>query len=206
MDFEIDHLVVTAETLEEGVAEVEARLGVTMAPGGAHPFMGTHNKLLSIGPGLYLEVIAVDPAATAPGHARWFALDDFAGPPRLSHWVARGSDLDGALARAPAGAGRAMAAARGALSWRIAVPEDGRLPYEGMFLGLIEWDGTAHPADALADSGCRLEMLELVHPRPAELRGVLDPIVTDARVVVREGPVAQLRAHLETPRGPRVLA
>ncbi len=206
MDFEIDHLVVTAQTLEEGVAQIEARLGVTMAPVGAHPLMSTHNRLLLIGPGLYLEVIAVDPAAAPPDHARWFGLDSFAGPPRLSHWVARGTDLDGALARAPAGAGRAMAVSRGALSWRMSVPEDGRLPYEGLFPGLIEWDGAAHPADTLPDAGCRLEMLELVHPRVGELRGVLDPIVTDARVVVREGPAAQLRAHLETPLGPRVLA
>jgi len=32
---------------------------------GAHPLMGTHNRLLALGD-LYLEVIAVDPAAQPP--------------------------------------------------------------------------------------------------------------------------------------------
>ncbi len=206
MDFELDHLVVTSESLEGGVADIEARLGVTLAAGGAHAAMGTHNRLLQLGDGLYLEVIAPDPAAPAPGHPRWFGLDAVAGPARLTHWVARGADLESALARAPQGLGRATALARGDLRWRITVPNDGRQPFDGAFPALIDWQGPAHPADTLPDAGCRLDMLELVHPRAVELRRALDPIVTDARVVVREGPVAQLRAHLETPLGPRVLA
>ena len=43
-----DHLVVAARTLEEGAAWVEARLGVAPVPGGKHPTMGTHNRLLRI--------------------------------------------------------------------------------------------------------------------------------------------------------------
>ena len=39
----------------------EGALGATPAPGGHHPLMGTHNQLLSLGPGEYLEVIAIDP-------------------------------------------------------------------------------------------------------------------------------------------------
>ena len=35
--------------------------------GGRHPHMGTHNRLLSLGPDLYLEVIAVDPDARSAG-------------------------------------------------------------------------------------------------------------------------------------------
>ena len=31
-----------------------------MVPGGKHAFMGTHNCLLGLGPGFYLEVIAID--------------------------------------------------------------------------------------------------------------------------------------------------
>ena len=63
---ELDHLVVSAATLAEGVAYVEEALGVAMAGGGEHAHMGTHNRLLSLGPSDYLEVIAVDPLYARP--------------------------------------------------------------------------------------------------------------------------------------------
>ena len=56
----IDHLVIAAETLAEGVAWVEDRLGIACSGGGAHPAMGTHNRLIRLGD-LYLEVIAIEP-------------------------------------------------------------------------------------------------------------------------------------------------
>jgi len=43
-----DHLVVAARTLDEGAAWCEATLGVVPAPGGKHPLMATHNRLLAI--------------------------------------------------------------------------------------------------------------------------------------------------------------
>ncbi|MEH6774342.1 MAG: VOC family protein, partial [Cereibacter changlensis] len=100
----LDHLAVAAETLDEGVAAVEAALGVTLAGGGQHGHMGTHNRLLGLGD-LYLEVIAVEPAAPAPAWPRWFDLDHFPGPPRLANWVARCDDLDAEIAASPAGIG-----------------------------------------------------------------------------------------------------
>jgi hypothetical protein len=48
LSVQLDHLVIAAATLEEGVAWCEATLGVTPGPGGKHPLMGTHNRLLSI--------------------------------------------------------------------------------------------------------------------------------------------------------------
>ena len=55
-----DHIAITATTLQEGVDWVEAALGVTLAGGGKHNLMATHNRLLGLGD-LYLEVIAIDP-------------------------------------------------------------------------------------------------------------------------------------------------
>ncbi len=59
----LDHLVIAARTLDEGARYVAARLGVETAAGGAHPLMRTHNRLLNLYGGAYLEVIAIDPAA-----------------------------------------------------------------------------------------------------------------------------------------------
>ena len=94
----LDHLVVSARTLEEGVQYVADTLGVAPAGGGAHPLMRTHNRLLNLWGGAYLEVIAADPHAPstqAGTRGRLFALDDPAtrarleSGPYLSHWVAR---------------------------------------------------------------------------------------------------------------------
>ncbi|KKK66777.1 hypothetical protein LCGC14_2960670, partial [marine sediment metagenome] len=90
---ELDHLAVAGTTLEAARSYVEEQLGVGMSAGGAHVTMGTHNALLGLGPGRYLEAIAIDPRARAPRHARWFGLDSFAGPARLVAWILRCSDL-----------------------------------------------------------------------------------------------------------------
>jgi hypothetical protein len=198
-----DHLVVTATDLAAGAAEVEAALGVPLEPGGRHATMGTHNRLLSLGPGLYLEVIAPDPGLPAPAQPRWFDLDRFAGPARLTHWAARTGDLDAALAAAPPGTGRIHALARDAFRWRVAIPEDGRHPFGGAFPLLIEWQGPAHPADRLTDRGCRLERLTLRHPAAAALRAALEGLA-DPRIAVEPGGPG-LEARIATPAGTRVL-
>jgi len=66
----LDHLIVAATNLEQGVAWIEERLGAHPQPGGKHVAMGTHNALLRIGARVYLEIIAVDPTASAPQRSR----------------------------------------------------------------------------------------------------------------------------------------
>jgi hypothetical protein len=45
---QLDHLVVVAATLEQGVQWCERVLGITPGPGGDHALMGTHNRLFSV--------------------------------------------------------------------------------------------------------------------------------------------------------------
>ncbi|OWQ84725.1 hypothetical protein CDN99_23615 [Roseateles aquatilis] len=173
MSMEVDHLVVAANTLEEGRAWCERVLGVAPQPGGRHALMGTHNLLLDISapnyPRAYLEIIAIDPEAVPPGRPRWFDLDQPAvqdrlkDGPALLHWVARVPNLDATLAYwlgEGIDAGKAVEAARGDLSWRIALRDDGRrLRKEGLPVP-IEWQGDAHPTDKLPASGVQLLSFE----------------------------------------------
>lgn len=199
----LDHLAVSCADLAEGVEAVADALGVRLEPGGQHPTMGSHNRLLSLGPDEYLEVIAIDPDAPPPGRPRWFRLDGFQGKPRLTNWVARVDDLDAALAGAVPGTGRATDLARGDFRWRMAVPDDGRLPFDDAHPALIEWQGGLKPQDRLPDAGCRLERLEIAHPEAERLREAIR--LADPRVVFVTGPKA-LRATIRSSQGVRVLS
>ncbi len=198
----LDHIAVSAMTLEEGIAAVEAALGVPLQPGGKHSYMGTHNALLGMGPGFYLEVIAIDPTAPRPAHPRWFDLDHFQGRPRLTNWILRVPDLDAALAQAPEGTGRPVSLARGDFRWRMGIPADGKLPFDNLYPALIQWQDTLHPADRLPDSGCRLTRLEVFHPDAAGLRRAVE--MDDPHVLIGEGE-PRMRAVIETPAGLRIL-
>ena len=174
MDIHFDHVVIAARYLEEGVAWVESRLGVAMGAGGKHDAMGTHNRLLSLGPGRFLEVIAIDPAAPPPGRARWFELDTpamqarLARGPALVTWVARTDDIDAAIATGAFGEPDVLPLVRGDFRWRIGVPPDGSLPLSGIAPTIIQW-ATRHPSEVLPDVGCRLEKLTLCHPQAATM-------------------------------------
>jgi hypothetical protein len=194
-----DHIAISAETLAAGTAYVESTLGVTLGPKGHHPHMATHNRLLGLGD-LYLEVIAIDPDAPKPLWPRWFDLDHFAGPPRLTNWVARTDDLPATLTQTLPGTGTPIALSRGPYRWQMAVPADGKLPLGGIHPALIHWEGPHHPTQALPDSNIRLTRLTLSHPQ-ADL---LHPLITDPRIHLIPGPHA-LTAAFDTPNGPRTL-
>lgn len=200
---QLDHLAVAGSTLEEASAAVEAALGVAMQPGGKHDLFGTHNRLLGLADGLYLEAIAVDPGAPLPGRPRWFDLDRFSGAARPCNWVCRTDDLDAVLARLPDGAGVPVALRRGDLRWSMAVPQDGILPFDNLFPALIEWQGALHPAAMLAPSGCALRRLVVAHPQAEALRQALAGFA-DPRVVFETGAPG-LMAEFDTPHGVRVL-
>lgn len=203
MTLRLDHLAVSARSLDEGAAAVEAALGVALEPGGKHPHMATHNRLLNLGD-IYLEVIAADPSAPAPAWPRWFDLDRFDGPPRLTNWIARTDDLEAAVADAPPGIGIPVALARGDLRWRMAVPADGVLPFANAFPALIQWEGEAHPAHRLPDRGVRLLHLTITHPEAPALRAALAGRLEDPRVAIETGQQA-MRATFSTPLGERSL-
>jgi len=210
----IDHLVLAARDLAQGTAWLEALLGVRLSPGGAHLAMGTHNRLLRLGPQLYLELIAIDPAAAAPARPRWFALDTaemrarLAERPRLIHWVARSTDIlaESAACRLPLGEVTPMR--RGEFEWLITVPADGHLPGDGLIPTLIEWRVPQHPAAGLPEAGCSLMKLEGFHPDPVQIGAVLTGLGLDKALALHSaapGEAPMLLAYLKTPLGLREL-
>ncbi len=172
--------------------------------------MGTHNLLLRLGPTMFLEVIAPNPAAPAPPRPRWFALDCLQpdSPPALSTWVVRTTDMPASVAAATEALGRVEPMSRGALNWLITIPEDGSVALDGAGPALIEWQAAVHPASGLEDRGLALEKLEIIHPEPDRVARLLGALKLDAPVSVRHaqsGESARLAAHIRTPQGLCVL-
>jgi hypothetical protein len=175
----LDHIAIGCDTLEQGAAYVRDRLGIDMPAGGRHERMGTHNLLMRIGARVYLELIAIDPAAPSSGRPRWFALDDPAQRARLAErprpiaWIAGTPDIAAALAECPADLGTPVEMTRGALRWRISLRADGVLPEGGALPVLIEWPLGLHPGARMADLGARLVRVCIAHPKPERIEAQL---------------------------------
>lgn len=151
MEHWIDHLVLAAPSLADGIAHVEVLTGVAPVPGGSHPGRGTCNALASLGARTYLEVIAPDP--DQPGlERRSFGLADPPSEPRLLAFAVGCADIDATVERlraaGHAGVGHPAAMTRlrpdgRELAWRLAFIGDapvGARPF------LISWDGGSSPA------------------------------------------------------------
>jgi hypothetical protein len=198
----VDHLVWAAPDLDRAVAELETLTGERAHPGGAHPGNGTRNAVLGLGGGVYLEVLAPDPAqsaavATATNLARLPGptLHTFAvASPRLDRIAAKlekaGLPHAGIIPmsrRLPSGQ---------LVRWRLLTPAGHA--YGPLMPFFIDWGDSPHPSEALAGDACQLSALRLSHPEAWSLGPLLERL--EVEVEVATGP-AGLVAELETPKG-----
>ena len=200
----LDHIAVLGGTLQAATQACESAFGTELLPGGQHAAFGTHNRLLGLEGGLYLEAIAIDPGAPAPGRPRWFGLDAFTGPARLDKWICRVPDMAKALRALPE-AGQPIALERGDLRWTMAVPDSGQLPFDGLFPALIEWHSPNPPGDRLPGQGRHLRSLILRHPQADALRDRLTPFLDSALIRFEAAPQPGMSARFETAQGEVVL-
>lgn len=230
MKSQIDHLVILAQTLDQGVAWCEATLGVTPGPGGEHPQFGTHNRLIKIAtpkfPLAYLEIIAINPEAKSQGDTkvkRWFDMDEttlqaaVVVAPQLVHFVAQTDELQaGRTALKALGIDRGPAlqtsrhSRKGLLQWQITVREDGQRLFDGALPSLIQWGKPdaaeplrLHPRNSLPRSGVTLQSVAVTHPTATKLQAAYEAIGLTG-VTVEDGP-ANITVTLNTPKGPVTL-
>jgi Glyoxalase-like domain len=226
MQSQIDHLVIVAHTLDQGVAWCEATLGITPGPGGEHALFGTHNRLFKIAtPAFthaYCEIIAINSIA-AHAHKiwakRWFDMDNPAlqaavtVQPRLVHFVGSTPAVQvacEALAALGIDRGAVVQASRatpgGLLQWQITVRGDGQRLFHGALPSLIQWGAPdaaepllLHPRNSLPRSGVTLRSLSVTHPEAAALQTAYAAIGLP-NIAIAPGP-ANLSATLHTPKG-----
>jgi len=194
----LDHLLFGAPDLDGGVREVTARLGVAPAAGGVHPTMGTANALLSLGGGVYLEVLAPAPGQT---ELRGFGRE-LAGleTPAIVNWAAQASDLAAVAAAATAAGlvpsgpvpGSRRTEAGELLEWRMLLI--GGHDFGTFVPFFIDWGATQHPS-ITSPAGPRLLRFSVTHPRAAELSGLYGALALD--IEVAEGATPRFTAEIE---------
>jgi hypothetical protein len=226
MKSQIDHLVVAAHSLQQGVEWCEATLGITPAAGGEHEKYGTHNRLFKIAtpafPVAYLEIIAINPDAVIekkPPPTRWFDLDnsqlqaELLKSPRLIHFVANTSNIQDArhawkaqgIDRGPV-IHASRKTPKGLLQWQITVRLDGDRLFDGTLPTLIQWGKPEaadpmhlHPRNHLPRSGVSLKSLSVSHPSAGKIQAAYDAISL-GNISVSEG-TANIVVTLQTPKG-----
>lgn len=199
----IDHLIYASVNLQRGMDEIENLLGVRPVRGGRHPAWGTHNALLSLGAGVYLEIIARDPELPAPARGLLVDIPE-GGRSRLVTWVHRAEHLQGAAAElrdAGFKIGEIESGSRATpdgneIRWHLtdpyAMPMDGAIPF------LINWGTTPHPSTVVPQGG-RFESLLIEHPEANHVRRALSVLGADVEVI--EGDTFRLSSTLETTHG-----
>lgn len=199
----LDHLVYGAPALDPAIDDIERLLGVRPAYGGKHAGGLTHNALLSLGTGSYLEIIAPVANAKASTEPLPFGLDSLT-TPRLVTWAVAVDDVDGrarAARKRGYDPGAIVAGARelpdgSSLTWRLALrPQpagDGLVPF------IIQWLSQAHPSTT-SPAGCQFVSLRAEHPEPASIQAVLDALAVRMEVV--SGPAPRLIATIDSPNG-----
>lgn len=211
----LDHIVIAARSLEQGEQYIKDLLGVDIPVGGRHDMMGTHNRVMSLGNGVYLEVIAISPDMSRPAQPRWFGLDDphvrksIEKTPRLLTWAVNTSDLDELTAHSNVSLGCIRQAQRDDLKWRVAISEDGRMPGAGFVPLCIQWLVDFHPSERMQQPGCRFRWLKLYHPAKLWLSGALEAIGAAHLVSIEEiddHHPAYMEMKVDCPKGEVIIS
>ncbi|MCB5160915.1 VOC family protein [Marinomonas algarum] len=207
----IDHIVIGADSLEQGIASLEASLGVTLPKASKHEAMSTHNAVAPVGNESFIEVLAIDPEAPNPGRARWFDMDNpqvqarFKDSAQSYHWVVGTSDLNAVVENSSIDLGEIVTFTRGERSWRLTIPKDGSLSEQGLIPTFIEWSPGAHPSTGMKDLGITLNRVVLTHPDPASLQQKLDELGVSHLASVLAGDTAGIAFEMQNDQGDIVL-
>ncbi len=210
MKVHLDHLVIAADTIQQGVDWLSEKFSVIIPAGGKHLRMGTHNCLMRIGEGIFLEIIAIDPALAAPDRPRWFGLDQrylqesIKIQPRLLTWAVNTENLRHLLKNSDFDYGDIEPMSRGYLDWLITIRKDGTLAADGAIPVLLQWNTSEHPSNQMQYLDCELEQLKIICPYAYWLEDKLKFIGVRHLVAVHHSSdtaTTRLHAKLRTPNG-----
>ena len=207
MTLQLDHILLGVPDLDAGAAAFTKLTGVKPVVGGSHPGFGTRNQLVALGPNVFFELIAPDPAQ--PERSTGRAAEIAAMPyPALITFALQTKDMNAACAAAERAGLKltrrdAMSRTRPdgvRLDWTVA--HFTHPAYAGVIPFAIDWQGSPHPSTT-TPTGCTVRGFTVLHPEPAPLERIYAALGIDipVRGALRPGFVLTL----DTPKGEVVL-
>lgn len=197
----IDHLILAINDLDKGMQEFEAMTGVKPVFGGAHPFSFSHNALVSLGDGMYVEIMAPRPDATQ-------VPDIFKTLTHLTPygWALHSTDIhksaswlqDQGFPTDSIRPGSRQKPDGQTLSWSTLVINETLSAYNPFF---IQWGaGSAHPS-LTSPGGCSLALVQWSLTKPERFKSLITALKIPGEVVTSANGEDRMRISLRTPRG-----
>ena len=198
----IDHVIVGAANLNAAIVEMERLTGVRPVIGGIHPGRGTHNALMSLGDGTYLEILAPDPAQ-AVDNAELRELRALTHPTPVG-WAAsadKETELRSVLAAAKIAASGSVPGSRAkpdgsVLHWITFGYAELDNPLAPFFI--IWGDRSLHPSQS-SPPGCRLDSLAIESPDAAAIASAVRPLKLG--IAISGAAQNRMKLALSCPRG-----
>lgn len=199
----LDHIVWAVPDLDAGIRTITDLTGIEPVSGGKAPGRErSHNALISLGDGAYLEIFS---PSRAGGGGRWGKLIED-GQPRIVSYALRVTDRFAALQQSIAAAGysfsgpRAMGRVRpdgGAVNWELlniaGTQFDDALPF------FIDWLGSPpHPSES-SPKGATIVSFNVASSRASELDAIYRSIGIKTPVLASNR--AAINLVLNTPQG-----
>jgi hypothetical protein len=196
---QVDHILLGIDDLHRGMEQFEKLTGVRPVYGGKHP-RGTHNALVSLGDGTYLEILALQPNVAPP--AEYEDLKKLNALTPIG-WAVSSKDsaqlrsrlTSAGLAVSEASPGSRTTPAGKELSWQTFGLEDA---FEEAPFFIVWSPQSAHPSTT-SPTGCRLQQWRVAGPHLKKLEQLRTAL--DLRVDVAEAPATTLRLSLNCPKG-----
>ncbi len=201
---QIDHIVLTVSDLQNTMNLFQNTYGIQTQHGGQHKEFGTHNALVNLGNGVYLEILAPDPNNEAFAGKRWMGAD-LSQNPVVSRWALKSSDLENdqsILSKFNKKYGDIIEGSRqktdgNMLRWKMIKPLPS--PLVDIVPFMVDWtDSDSHPTDSLPVA-CQLHSIEFGHPEKEKYQQLFEELNVEHKVEVATD--VHIRIRLQTDKG-----
>lgn len=195
----LDHLVWAVPDLDLAIKEVEFATTIKAVIGGSHPDHGTCNALISMGEGLYFEILARDNSLPA-GELAKFCQN--LTKPNLATWVVRTNNIPEVVERVEKMGYQAIVKEMSRLR-----PSGEKLKWQLLWLKgheggnfvplIIDWQNSRHPS-LDTPSGLKLVSFRIEAVSPKPLEKIFSSLSID--VELKSGSENKMVAIIESPK------